>query len=33
VDGAAHGEATSLVCVAAMAVPGTVTHAVLGNID
>jgi uncharacterized membrane protein YfcA len=25
--------ATSLVCVAAFAVPGTVTHAVLGNID
>jgi hypothetical protein len=25
--------ATSLVCVAALAVPGTVTHAVLGNID
>ena len=25
--------ATSLVCVAAFAIPGTVTHAVLGNID
>lgn len=25
--------ATSLVCVAAFAVPGTVTHAVLGNVD
>lgn len=25
--------ATSLVCVAAFAVPGTITHAVLGNID
>lgn len=25
--------ATSLVCVAALAIPGTVTHAVLGNID
>ena len=25
--------ATSLVCVAALAVPGTVTHALLGNID
>lgn len=25
--------ATSLVCVAAFSIPGTVTHAVLGNID